>query len=189
MTTNFVDGGAWGIGEIENLQLARGIYQASRIRPSFNPDPDECPYYLREPWLHARGREPAFNLRADVDGSGLTSGDDTERLAREWYPNLLHAYPYTELELEGGRLTVGFERSATWPRQPFVYTQRGDNLARSHGAYAGTVLAEGVYDEYGNRVAFERVPDYGWETDYKVPPQTTVLKLEDPNFSKLPAFY
>lgn len=177
----------WNLESAINLQLARGIYQASHIRAGWRGDElGLCPYEFREPWFQARARDPVFNVQ-------LPNPSDSQNnlhLGGTYYPNYLNIYAYQHLELDGGRLEFDFERSATWPRQP---TDLGANKLREHGAITGATMASEIHDENGNRVVFDRVPDYGWETDYKAPHASHRHILTgvnaDPSFESLPAGY
>jgi len=156
-----------------NLQLAPGAYQVSMTREN----DDQCPYKLREPWFQGQGRHPAFNVRLNTNGGSLDMCDLGQaqedppgctditgqtcdyRIAADFFPNYHGIYTYRQLELDGGRLTVDFERSNTWPR----YLRSDDHTG------GGTMVPDKVEDRYGNKVIFDRVPAYGWETDYKIP--------------------
>jgi hypothetical protein len=172
----------WGLRSSINLQLARGTYQLSKVRADFWGDAtDECPESFRESWFQGRARLPAFNVQLPSGSTNLpdsssptqnTAGwtNDHVRIAERYFPNFLNIYPFRQLELDGGRLVIDFERSATWPRD-------------SAGEESGSVLAESVRDEYGNVVSFDRVPAYGWETDFKLPSRPDGnLDSADPHF-------
>ena len=177
-----VGGGAFTIGTAISLHLSRGIYQATKIRAGWGDlASEECPYEFREPWFQGRGRYPAFNASAE-----RTPGNSV-RLGGKYFPNYLNIYAFQKLELDGGRLVLDFERSATWPREktPKHWAQPGSQ----GGARVGTSLAAAVRDEYGNTVFFDRAPAYGWETDYKVPHKAGFHSANDPSFGSLPAAY
>ncbi|MCO6436246.1 MAG: hypothetical protein J5J06_04070 [Phycisphaerae bacterium] len=157
-----------------NLQLSRGIFQLSKPTTDYwpkhsNPPPLDgvtCSALFREPWFHGRGLDPAFGHEASLPVS-----DQPWRLADDYYPNYLNIYPFEKLELDGGRLALKFERSATWPRESAEWDINSANIVGGlvGAGKAGTLLAQSASDEYGNQVLFDRVPQYGWETDYKVP--------------------
>ncbi len=176
----------WGLRSSFNLQLSRGLYQASKIRANLDGTlTGECPSAFREPWLHARGLDPVFNVSLDLNGSNV-------RIGKDYFPNYHNIYTYQKLELDGGRLLVDFERSATWPRQATIPNGEWDE----DGAVSGASVASAVGDEYGNRVVFDRVPKYGWHTDFKVPPNGVLhapfiseQNQGDSSFGHLPEAY
>lgn len=183
------NGDTWGMHSAINLQLCRGIYQLSKVRGDFedswNKAIGEAPYEFREPWFQGRGIDPAFNVK-------ISDGMTTWHMANNvtgYFPNFLNIYPYTKLQIDGGRMMVDFERSATWPRLAAEDTGR-PGVPVSDREVSGAVMASQVQDEYGNLVTFDRVPAYGWETDYKVPPRQGMNICEsDPQFGALPAAY
>lgn len=191
----YMNGVSWNMDSSVNLQLARGLYQASHIRAGWRGNElGLCPQNFREPWLQAEGKYPTFNKILDVPsaiGSNLHLG--------AFYPNYLNIYTYEQLELDGGLVTIDFERSATWPRQATTLSvsssQSASTVTRSGGAFAGTSFAEVVRDQYDNRVTFDRVPEYGWETDAKVPHASRhaqpyeELSATDPDFANVPVHY
>jgi RHS repeat-associated protein len=171
----------WNMRSCFNLQLSRGIYQMSKVRGSleggFDGRWDVCPHQLREPWFQGRGHDPAFYLALDPPAAYF------ERLTTEYFPNFHCAYTYTNLELDGGRLMLDFERSGMWPH-------RGSTLG--HESSSGAAMAERAYDEYGNTVLFDRLPEYGWETDYKTPGRGNVSVVDfanDEKFATVPQMY
>ena len=159
------NGTSWDIHSCFNLQLARGIYQVSKVRGSweggFTGQWDECPYAFREPWFQGRGRDPVFKVALPYPGDDVPT-----RLSETYFPNWHCIYTFEQLELDGGRLLLDMERSATWPRRATEYY---GSSCGNDGAASGAVMAKEARDEYENRVAFKRVPTYGWETDYKTP--------------------
>ncbi len=154
-----------GIQSSFNLQLARGLYQASKVAGRLGALQGECPFEFREPWFQARGLKPAFNKKLffNPDETG-----DSVHIAGKYFPNYHNIYTYETLELDGGSLSIDFERSATWPRQDV--TRDANGRAVDGGAVSGASVARRAVDAYENQVIFDRVPKYGWETDYKIPP-------------------
>ncbi|MBI4718036.1 MAG: RHS repeat protein, partial [Planctomycetes bacterium] len=188
-----LEGGLFGLEVAFNLQLARGVHQASMIRPKENETvAGLCPFEFREPWFQARGVDPVFNLALTTPATQTSTSQDL-RLAEHYYPTFHNIYTYQQLELDGGRLLVDFERSANWPREPEVFTNSGGTVrpfSIAGGEFAGMQMARTVRDEYGNRVYFDRVPKYGWETDYKVPYRSQLHDTTgDPSFMTVPPGY
>ena len=191
-----------------NLQLgARGAYQMAMetYRHEVGISEHACPFRFREPWFQGRGRKPAFNIRLDTNRDGevelLDAGQSQSggtvhcsredaldgicdyRLAAEVFPNFFCHYPYRQLEMNGGSMTVDFERSAMnhgHDNQSYIYSDNGEGIA-------GKMVASQITDAFGNRVSFEHSPSYGWETDYKISSHyTTEVQTQVMN---MPAFY
>ncbi len=174
VATGLGDGSSWGLDSAVSLQFARGIYQVSKVRGGFLPTAvDLAPERFREPWFHGVGRNVAFNVALDMNLDGTVEVDpidrqDTERLAAHCFPTFHNIYTFEQLDLDAGRLVLDFERSATWPRRDRE-VEVGENDFIRRREIVGTELAGAASDRYGNRVVFDRVPNYGWETDYKYP--------------------
>lgn len=154
------EGGSWMMHTSMTLSLARGTYQSAYIRPWFL-DPSN-PTAFREPWFQARGADPAFSVKLRTEQTNL--GVNEWQLAAEAYPTFHHMYPFRRLLLDGGRLDVHFERSAAWPR-----SRDAAGTGPYTGARNGAMFARFIQDEYDNLVYFDRVPKFGWETDFKLP--------------------
>ena len=176
-----------------SLLLLPGIYQVTKpALELFGLDLDDCPETFRDPWFQGRGSSPPAHaqLYAPKTPNGAAPIGPL-RIAQDFAPNFLDIYPFESLTLDGGRLKMDFERSAVWPREkPIVNVVGSGNDWRgtmTGGGSNGTAMASRAMDEYLNTIEFDRVPDYGWQTDFKVPTAGVHHLSGDAIFTKLPS--
>ena len=193
-------GGLWGeVEAYQVLQLAPGIYQAvakrwAKTEQNHGDTVAPVPEAFREPWFDGRGLNPpdelvvspppnvmpsGYPVDSDLSSKLAAIGVEPQHWAQAFPVTMFDRYPNTRLELESGRLTLEFERSAAWPRsaaghQPDVH---------------GMAMAESAQDQYGNSIRFDRVPDYGWHTDCVAPNRSRLAAAPNGQFNGLPTAF
>lgn len=190
------DSSVWGPKSSYDLILARGLFQVSKHRTNFwGQECESCAETFRDPWFQGRGSNPAFDIQLDAPvpfGSSAPVGP--LRISQDFFPTFHNIYAFRTLNLDGGRLKVDFEQSAVTPREMPSFNDLMPPAKRRptlyKGGLNGVMMAKQVMDEYGNLVAFDRVPKYDFQTDFKVPFISEATALSDSIFDLVPSrFY